>query len=156
VAKVYDVSFRYEVAHRPGGEGLFLCFSCGVCTATCPVAEVEEEFNPRRIIHQVLLGDRSVLASRTIWMCAACFRCVAHCPQGVEFANVLQVLREMAVEEGHVPSAWKQIIEDLDSRTQRLRRDVIASLWEKRAFTFQEYEDLWKERLEGGRHGEGA
>ncbi len=145
-----DMSFRYEVAHRPGGEGLFLCFSCGVCTATCPVAGIEEDFNPRRIIHQVLLGDRGVLASREIWMCAACFRCVAHCPQGVEFANVLQVLREMAVEGGYVPSELKRIIEDLDSRTQKLRRDIIASLWERKAFTFPEYEDLWKRHLGGG------
>ncbi|MBC7218199.1 MAG: 4Fe-4S dicluster domain-containing protein [Candidatus Caldatribacterium sp.] len=146
-----DASFRYEVAHRPGGEGLFLCFSCGVCTATCPVAEVEEDFSPRRIIHQVLLGDRSVLESRAIWMCAACFRCVAHCPQGVEFANVLQVLREMAVERGCVPPEWKAIIEDLDSRTQKLRRDFIALLWEKRAFSFPAYEGLWRSYLGGER-----
>ncbi|MEN3203078.1 MAG: 4Fe-4S dicluster domain-containing protein [Atribacterota bacterium] len=148
-----DTSFRYEVAHRPGGEGLFLCFSCGVCTATCPVAEIEEDFNPRRIIHQVLLGDRSVLSSRSIWMCAACFRCVAHCPQGVEFANVLQVLREMAVEGGYVPPEWKRIIEDLDSRTQKLRRDCIAFLWDKKAFSFPEYEKWWKHYLGGEKDG---
>ncbi|MCS7242222.1 MAG: 4Fe-4S dicluster domain-containing protein [Candidatus Caldatribacterium sp.] len=150
---MYDAAFRYEVAHRPGGEGLFLCFSCGVCTATCPVAEVDEDFNPRRIIHSVLLGDRSVLSSRSIWMCAACFRCVAHCPQGVEFANVLQVLREMAVAEGHVPEEVRRIIEHLDARTQKLRRDFIALLFERRAFSFPEYEDLWKRYLGGGTHG---
>lgn len=151
---MYDASFRYEVAHRPGGEGLFRCFSCGVCTATCPVADVEEHFNPRRIIHQVLLGDRGILSSRDIWMCASCFRCVAHCPQGVEFASILQVLREMAVAEGYVPLAWKRIIEDLDSRTQKLRRDIIASLWARKVFTFPEYERFWEQYLEGGSDGE--
>lgn len=150
---MYDASFRYEVAHRPGGEGLFLCFSCGVCTATCPVAEVEEDFNPRRIIHRVLLGDRDVLSSRDIWMCASCFRCVAHCPQGVEFASVLQVLREMAVSEGHVPEEVRRIIEDLDTRTQKLRRDFIALLFAEKAFSFPEYEDLWRRYLGGEKDG---
>lgn len=150
---MYDASFRYEVAHHPGGEGLFLCFSCGVCTATCPVAEVEEHFNPRRIIHRVLLGDRGVLSSRDIWMCASCFRCVAHCPQGVEFASILQVLREMAVSEGYVPEEVPRIIEDLDTRTQKFRRDFIALLFAERAFSFPEYESLWRRYLGGEKDG---
>lgn len=149
--KVLDTSLRYEVAHHPGGEGLLVCFACGVCTATCPVAEVERDFNPRRIIHRVLLGDRTVLSSRDIWMCVGCFRCAAHCPQGVEFTNILRVLREMAVEAGCVPREWKEIVEDLDRRTQELRRDFIARLWEKQIFSFPEYENLFASSFGGGK-----
>ncbi len=145
--KTFDPSFRYQVAARPGGEGLLVCFSCGVCTASCPVAEVEENFNPRRIIHRVLLGDRDVLKEEYLWVCVGCFRCTAHCPQGVEFTNVLRVLRDMSVEEGYVLKTWKSVVEDLDRRTQIFRRQLIRELWERRAFSFPEYKEYVKYML---------
>ncbi len=45
-----DPNFKYEIAAQPGAERFKLCFSCGTCTATCPVAEIDENYNPRRII----------------------------------------------------------------------------------------------------------
>ena len=39
-----DSKFKYEVSEQPGGENLTLCFSCGICTAGCPVTEVEGEY----------------------------------------------------------------------------------------------------------------
>ena len=129
--KIFDTQFKYQVAARPGGEGLLACFSCGVCTAGCPVSEVENDFNPRRIIHQVLVGDReTVLSSKSIWMCIGCYTCTAHCPQDVEFTNILKVLRFMAIEEGYAKPHWIKMIEDVDRRTQKLRRDLIAYLWD--------------------------
>ena len=100
VEKKFDPQLKYQVASRPGGEGLMACFACGVCTAGCPVSEVESDFNPRRIIHQILVGDREgILTSKAIWMCIGCYTCTAHCPQDVEFTNLLKVLRRIAVEE---------------------------------------------------------
>ncbi len=136
--------FKYQVASRTGGEGLLVCFSCGVCTAGCPVAEVEGGFNPRRIIHQILLGEKEeLLTSKYLWMCVGCYRCTAHCPQNVEFTNILKVLREIAIEEGYVSKEWKAIIEDLDRETQKLRRNCIDYLWEKKVTSFPEYLHLY-------------
>lgn len=144
-----DHQFKYQVASRPGGEGLLVCFSCGICTAGCPVAEVEGGFNPRRIIHQVLLGEReAVLRSKFIWMCVGCYRCTAHCPQDVEFTNILKVLREMAIEEGYVDSHWIKMVEDIDRRTQQLRRDLIDYLWEEKVPSFQEYLNFYQPEVQ--------
>jgi heterodisulfide reductase subunit C len=143
--KVMDPQFKYQVASRTGGEGLLVCFSCGVCTAGCPVSEVEEGFNPRRIIHQILLGQKEeLLTSKYIWMCVGCYRCTAHCPQDVEFTNILKVLREIAVEEGYVSKEWKAIVEDLDRRTQKLRRDCLNYLFENAVFSLPQYLDFYK------------
>lgn len=143
--KVMDPQFKYQVASRTGGEGLLVCFSCGVCTAGCPVSEVEEGFNPRRIIHQILLGQKEeLLTSKYIWMCVGCYRCTAHCPQDVEFTNILKVLREIAVEEGYASKEWKAIVEDLDRRTQKLRRDCLNYLFEHTVFSFPQYLDLYQ------------
>jgi len=56
------------------------------------------------------LGLKSkVLSSDVIWLCAACFACVDHCPQGVEIASVLRALRNLAVKDGFLPAAYKEM-----------------------------------------------
>jgi len=128
-AKDLDPKFKYEVASRPGGENIKLCYQCGTCTATCPVSEIDEEFNPRRIIRQVLLGLRKdVLASAAIWRCVQCYACVAKCPQNVKFADVMAALRRMAVEEGYAPESILSDVEELGRFTQTMRRDLVNTL----------------------------
>jgi heterodisulfide reductase subunit C len=53
------------------------------------------------------LKDR-VLKSDTIWLCAACFTCTDRCPQDVEVASVIRVLRNIAAEQGIVPQVFKE------------------------------------------------
>jgi heterodisulfide reductase subunit C len=54
---------------------------------------------------QLGLKDR-VLKSDTLWLCAACFTCTDRCPQDVEVASVIRVLRNIAAEEGLVPQVF--------------------------------------------------
>jgi len=124
-----DPQFKYDVARRPGGENLQLCFACGTCTAGCPVSEVDPEFNPRKIIRQVVLGmRREVLSSPVIWRCVQCYSCTAKCPQNVRFREILRALREMAVEEGYVDSAVFARVDRLGRLAQTLRRNLAEAL----------------------------
>ncbi len=124
-----DTKFKYEIAARPGAENFKRCFSCGTCTASCPVAEVNEAYDPRKIIRMAILGMRKeVLASDIIWMCARCYVCYAHCPQNVKFAGVMGVLREMAVEEGFAPRERLEQMEELDRFAQDLRCNLVEYL----------------------------
>jgi heterodisulfide reductase subunit C len=128
-SKNMDPRFKYDVAAHPGGDNVKLCFSCGTCTAGCPVAGVDAEFDPRRIIRQVLLGMRQkVLSSPVIWRCVQCYSCSAKCPQNVKFRDVIRALREMAIEEGYVRGDMLDEIEQLDELTQKLRRDMVNVL----------------------------
>ena len=96
-----DHDFKDEVAARPGGENIKLCFACGTCTAACPVAAVAESFNPRQMIRMILLGmKQELLASSQIWLCIQCYACSVKCPQNVKFRDVVKVLRTLAVEQG--------------------------------------------------------
>ena len=124
-----DPHFKFEVSSRPGGENIKACFSCGTCTATCPVSQIDDEFNPRKIIRQVLLGLRDeVLASPVIWRCVQCYGCYAKCPQNVKFTEVMAALRELAVEAGHVPPALLEQVCNLDHFAHELRRDLVKVL----------------------------
>jgi heterodisulfide reductase subunit C len=56
---------------------------------------------------QLGLKDR-VLNSDTLWLCAACFTCTDRCPQDIEVASVIRVLRNLAAEKGCVPLVFKE------------------------------------------------
>lgn len=111
VADQLDPYFKLEVAKEPGGEMIVRCFACGTCSASCPVRQVNDRFNPRRIIHMVLLGlKEQVLTNDFVWLCAGCFSCQERCPQGVKIGDLMTALRNIAVREGHVhPSFTAQM-----------------------------------------------
>jgi heterodisulfide reductase subunit C len=107
-ASEIDPKFKYEISKMHGGEKLLRCFQCGTCTSDCPVARFSDTYRPRQIIRMTQLGlkDR-VLNSDTLWLCAACFTCTDRCPQDVEVASVIRVLRNLAAEKGCVPVVFK-------------------------------------------------
>lgn len=103
-----DPKFKYEIAKQPGGENIKVCFGCGICTASCPIREIDETYNPRKIIRMALLGMRdAVLKSDFIWLCSTCYTCTERCPQGVRFTDVINAIKNIAVEEGYIHPALK-------------------------------------------------
>jgi heterodisulfide reductase subunit C2 len=124
-----DPLFKEDVAREPGCGHLLRCFACGVCTATCPVAEVEPEFSPSRIIRQILYGMKEqLLASPTLWHCARCAQCSFSCPQDVRFLDIVQGLRNLAVREGYVSAARAQRLAQGEKVLQDLRGRFLAAL----------------------------
>ena len=102
-----DPNFKSEVMAHPDAQGLNACFSCGTCSAGCPIHEVFPEYNPKKLAKMVKLGMRKqVLSSPYIWYCATCHNCEQRCPQNVKFFNVLNVLKNIAAKEGYAPPVW--------------------------------------------------
>ena len=103
-----DPNFRHEIAEEPGGEHIRRCFSCGTCTAGCPVRVITDRYNPRKIIRMALLGLRDeVLSSDFIWLCSACYTCHERCPQDVRITDLINAIKNIAVRSGYVPSAFR-------------------------------------------------
>jgi heterodisulfide reductase subunit C len=95
-----DFKFSEEIANIPGGENIRKCYACGGCTIGCPVYEIEERYNPRKIIRMVLLGMRNeVLNSDIIWLCANCYTCYERCPQNVQFTTISHAIKSIAIKE---------------------------------------------------------
>lgn len=127
-----DPQFKYEIANKPGGESLFNCFACGKCSAVCPISEVNEEFNPRKIIHMILLGMKEeVLSNEFIWLCATCDACSFRCPQEVRMADIMGVARRIAEEEMYVPTNFNQLMEIVKSFSKLYELNAKYGLWEK-------------------------
>jgi len=119
-------NFVNEVKNTPGGANVLNCLLCGSCTACCPVSEIDDDYNPRKIIRMVLLDMRDeVLKSDDIWKCNQCHACVAHCPQDVRFADVARALREIAISHGYRDEALLEKIYELDDELKRKRLEKI-------------------------------
>jgi heterodisulfide reductase subunit C len=107
-----DPKFKDEVSKVHGGQNIKRCFQCGTCNVGCPVREIEEKYNPRKIIRMAVLGMRErVLSSDFIWLCSACYTCQERCPQDVRIPEVMNALKNLAVKEGYIHSSFAKRVE---------------------------------------------
>ena len=80
-----------------GAADVSACFSCGTCTATCPLVSDDATF-PRRIIRFAQLGLRDqLLASKELWTCYACGECSESCPTQAEPSEFMAAARRYAI-----------------------------------------------------------
>jgi heterodisulfide reductase subunit C len=108
-SKDLDPNFKYEIAAEMGGENITRCFSCGTCTAGCPVRKIDSKYNPRKIIRMILLGLRQrVLESDFIWLCSTCYTCYDRCPQNVCLTNIMTAVKNIAVREGYIHPSFRE------------------------------------------------
>jgi len=79
------------------------CFQCRKCTSGCPVTFAMDLY-PDEVIRLVIMGQgEKVLACNTIWVCSGCETCTTRCPNEVKIAELMDRLKEMAVER-KIPS----------------------------------------------------
>lgn len=102
-------TFLEEVNKQIDGAPIQRCYHCRKCTAGCPMTQYMD-YNINRIIKMIQLGMKSeVLNSSTIWLCLSCETCITRCPNEVDIARLMDVLRQMAIESG-VPAKEKNIL----------------------------------------------
>ncbi|MCG8471432.1 MAG: 4Fe-4S dicluster domain-containing protein [Desulfobacterales bacterium] len=93
-----DPGFMNEVSRR-SGQMFNSCFHCRSCSGGCPMGE-EMDYLPNDIIRMVQLGlKQEVLESRAIWFCVGCLGCVSECPNGISIPEMMDTLRQIALEE---------------------------------------------------------
>lgn len=99
------LTFADQVRAIPGGENLDMCYSCGTCASRCLIQQkLEPEYNPRRLLHLVMLGKREeAFQSPTTWLCSACDLCYSACPQEIHISGVINAVRQLALEAGYKP-----------------------------------------------------
>lgn len=79
-------------------EEFFGCYQCGTCTAGCPFLD-EMDLTPDEVIRQLVLDDKTVLDSTTIWICASCFTCAERCPRDIDVTRIMEALRQIVLRQ---------------------------------------------------------
>jgi len=80
------------------GEAVTLCDQCGTCSGSCPMV-AEMDLTPSQLMRMVQLGQREVLDSRTMWLCASCYACTVRCPRGLDLSRVAEALRQVTLRK---------------------------------------------------------
>ncbi len=108
--KILDPDYGFlEKIEAQGPFQAGACFQCRKCTNGCPVTFAMDLY-PDEVIRMVILGQReTVLACQTIWICAACETCTTRCPNDVKIAELMDCLKEMAVQDD-LPSSQPRIL----------------------------------------------
>jgi len=91
-------------------EKLKYCYECGICTASCSVAELlGKDYNPRSLLEKIFLDPEDALTSEALWLCAWCYRCYRHCPQSLKLPEIFLFMRTTAAKHGYTQPFGKAI-----------------------------------------------
>ena len=95
-ATVADLDL-FDDLRRFGAADVSACFTCGTCTATCPLSDDVARF-PRQIIRYAEVGLKDeLLASKELWACYHCGECSQSCPTQADPAEFMATARRYAV-----------------------------------------------------------
>ena len=109
-----------SLVHQLTGTLPLDCYQCGRCAAGCPQnVPGEMDISPTRVMHLLQLEAafpekaveyaRQAMMAETPWLCAGCLACTTRCPQGVDIAGAMDVLRQEGLRRG------------ISARTKRVR-----------------------------------
>jgi len=82
-----------------------LCFQCGTCTSTCPLAG-PTPMQVRTLIRKAQFGETDPL----VWKCMTCAECNVSCPRGVDIVGVVRHLREQQWRGRQVPKGLPTLL----------------------------------------------
>ncbi len=115
----YDSDFVRQVMQESEQDPA-LCYQCGNCTAGCPYTFVYD-LPVHQIMRLLQAGQKeAVLRSRSLWLCATCESCTTRCPNLIDVARIMDVLRHMARREGLVSE--KKVKKFNDSFLESVKR----------------------------------
>jgi len=87
----------YPEVQKFGAADISACFSCGTCSATCPMSQTDGTF-PRRIIRFAQLGMKEqLLSSKELWACYQCGECAETCPTKADPSEFMAATRRYAI-----------------------------------------------------------
>jgi ferredoxin len=87
----------YPDIRRFGATDVSACFSCGTCTAACPLSTAGDPF-PRRMIRYAQLGMKdALLSSKELWACYGCGDCAESCPTQADPSGFMAAARRYAI-----------------------------------------------------------
>ncbi len=87
----------YPEIQKFGATDISACFSCGTCSAICPMSQTDGTF-PRRIIRYAQLGMKdALLSSKELWTCYQCGECSESCPTEADPSEFMAATRRYAI-----------------------------------------------------------
>ncbi len=124
-----EPDLKLKIVDILGSREFYHCYQCGRCTSFCPVFNhFPHAFNPRKIIQKMFIGFTPVLQDPSLWLCTTCYECFEHCPFGINLADVIVAMRNLAGKRygtrKELTAEWNQMLSSgyIYPETERLRK----------------------------------
>lgn len=99
--------FSSEVKQLMESSQTSACFTCGECCSACPTISDQHVFNPRTLFRMINLGLLDeLIQSPSIWLCISCGRCTDSCSQLVDGRQLIEQVKDLAVQTGGVDAEF--------------------------------------------------
>jgi heterodisulfide reductase subunit C len=151
--KSINYQFKKKLNSTLGGDAHGFCYQCGACVGDCPAAMYSDDFNPREILLQALMGDEEALTGENspIWNCTNCYTCSERCPQAVRPVEVIIALKNICFEKVTSAPEVRELVNSVRAtgRTVKItslsdRRRKELGLKEVRLVPIEELEKLFE------------
>lgn len=107
-----------------------VCYQCGTCVGGCPVAWVNEDFNPRKIILALSREEiNEIISSDLLWFCSYCHTCLERCPQKIPVSEIIVKIKNIAAKIRDIPEGY---INELKMIAKTGRTSSVSSATERR------------------------
>ncbi len=119
-----------EIGGKDFQKKVHACYQCGTCVGGCPVAWVNENFNPRRIMLALSRGEiREIINNDLLWFCCYCHTCLERCPQKILVSEIIVKLKNIAAKVRDIPEGY---VNELKMIAKTGRTSSISSATERR------------------------
>lgn len=125
-----DESFIRAVEEE-SEQNVSLCYQCGNCTAGCPYTFVYD-IPVSQVMRYLQAGQKETLLScHSVWLCGSCQSCTTRCPNDIDVARIMDVLRHMARREGfyaekNVKAFWDTFLESVRKHGRVFEMGLLA------------------------------
>ena len=109
-----------------------LCYQCGNCTAGCPYT-FAYDIPVSQVMRLLQAGQKErLLSCKSIWLCATCESCTTRCPNEIDVARIMDVLRHMARREGYVAERnvktfWDTFLDSVEKHGRVFEMGLLAT-----------------------------
>jgi len=81
----------------------YSCLDCGKCTAACPISRYDPDYSPRMVVYNAIYGhENELLKNGQLWSCLTCSLCEERCQSGVQYTELIKLLRTEAHGLGEI------------------------------------------------------
>ena len=98
-----------------GGDTLYQCMQCGLCSGLCPWGGVDSPFRTRQLMRMAQMGLEGFESDDILYACTTCKLCVVNCPRQVGIIDVVKAMRAMIAESGATPPSLRPIMGSIHS-----------------------------------------